>query len=151
MLRCQHKFHIILYCRGKLISQLIKVAATGGIHQHSLNWILHYITQSDIFAAKTKFKSLHLKKKKRVRDKLYPKKAKERAWFHQDFHFCFIVCWHLLLASEQYTIQPKKRETFSGSLILYCNSQQYRLGQILMNYSVNPNKTQGTNSKRGSP
>ena len=35
--------------------------------------------------------------------------------------------------------------------ILYCNSQQYRLGQILMNYSVNPNKMQGTNAKRGSP
>jgi len=41
MLRCQHNSHIILYYRGKLISQLIKVAAARGVHQHSLNWILH--------------------------------------------------------------------------------------------------------------
>lgn len=79
MLRCQHNFHIILYCRGKLISQLIKVAAARGIHQHSkldssLYHLVWYICSQD----KIQVTSLKKKKNERVRDLNYIQKRPKR-------------------------------------------------------------------------
>lgn len=65
MLRCQHNSPVVLYYRGKLISQLIKVAAARGIPPTLSKLDSSQYPLSLIYFQQDKIQVTSLKKKKR--------------------------------------------------------------------------------------